>query len=323
MLLAPTLGLLMGCTHGPALLDGGQQAPAPATGPVVRFLALGDAGEGNAPQERVGQAMIAWCAAHTDERGPGCDFVAYLGDNFYPKGVSGPDDPQWRTKWAAPFAGLDLPFYAVLGNHDYGDPPVDRRRARAQLQGPADLPGWVMPGPWYAFDGGPARFVALDTQAVMMGWSHDEQGAFARQQLDAAGERWRVVLAHHPFKSNGQHGNAGDYEGQTWLPFASGKRIQRLYEDDLCGRSDLVLTGHEHNRQWLEPVCGMQIVIAGAGSKVTPRVDRGDPSEFEDDGRRGFLWVELTPEHLRAAFVDEHGETQFERELDRPSHALK
>jgi hypothetical protein len=27
------------------------------------------------------------------------DFGLMLGDNFYPNGIRGPDDPQWKTKW--------------------------------------------------------------------------------------------------------------------------------------------------------------------------------------------------------------------------------
>ena len=306
---------LLACTKGPALDEGGGPAPPPTTGEVVRFVALGDAGEGNDPQRRVAAAMARWCQEKADERGPGCHFVAYLGDNFYPEGVTGPDDPQWTRKWADVYQGLGLPFYAILGNHDHGDPPLDRLRAAAQLQGPADLPGWVMPGPWYAFDAGPARVLALDTSAVMMGWTHEEQADWARAELDAAGDRPVVVLAHHAFKSNGQHGNAGEYEGSAWIPYASGGRILDLYTDVLCDRADLVLSGHEHNRQWLQPVCGMELVVLGAGAKNTPLVGRGTPTLFEEDRERGFAWFELTAQGLVGEVVDEHGRLDFRREV--------
>src|SRR5688572_25019386 len=47
----------------------------------VRFVALGDAGEGNENQAAVGQMIATVC----EERG--CDFALYLGDNFYDTGV--------------------------------------------------------------------------------------------------------------------------------------------------------------------------------------------------------------------------------------------
>lgn len=309
--------LVLACTTGPILDVGGTEAAPPVRGDRVRFLALGDAGEGNIPQYRVALAMRDHCAAKADARGPGCDFVAYLGDNFYPRGVWGPDDPLWDTKWADPYRELGLPFYAILGNHDYGDPPLDRDRARAQLKAAERIDGFTMPAPWYAFDAGPARFVALDTHAVMMGWTADAQAAWAREQLDKVDDRWRIVLAHHPYKSNGQHGNAGEYEGSRYIPYASGRRIQKLYDDTLCGRADLVLSGHEHNRQWLEPVCGMELVVAGSGAKNTRLVGRGSPTLFEEDRERGFVWIELDGDRLRAEVIDEWGRLDFERELVR------
>ena len=57
---------------------------------------------------------------------PGFGFVVLLGDNFYEDGVASVDDPQWQTKFEDPYANIDLPFYAVLGNHDHM-PPLMRR----------------------------------------------------------------------------------------------------------------------------------------------------------------------------------------------------
>lgn len=94
---------------------------------AVRFLALGDAGEGNRAQDANGNAMKALCARK------GCDFVLYLGDNFYGQGITSPDDLQFQQKFELPYAGLDLPFYAMLGNHDYGDPPIDYWKPQSQV----------------------------------------------------------------------------------------------------------------------------------------------------------------------------------------------
>src|SRR5687767_5268778 len=54
---------------------------------AIRFVALGDAGEGNDAQYEVSTAIEQVCADHG-----GCDFAVYLGDNFYDSGVSGVDD---------------------------------------------------------------------------------------------------------------------------------------------------------------------------------------------------------------------------------------
>src|SRR5689334_9993322 len=49
--------------------------------PRVRFIAIGDSGTGEAEQYEVAASIATHCADF------GCDFVLYLGDNFYPGGV--------------------------------------------------------------------------------------------------------------------------------------------------------------------------------------------------------------------------------------------
>ena len=48
---------------------------------MVRFVVLGDGGEGNDTQYAVAAAMDTVCDAKTDDDGPGCEFALYLGDN--------------------------------------------------------------------------------------------------------------------------------------------------------------------------------------------------------------------------------------------------
>jgi len=61
--------------------------------PTVRFVALGDAGEGNTEQFAVADAIGAVCLRD------GCDFALYLGDNFYDSGVDDTGDSQWDAKF--------------------------------------------------------------------------------------------------------------------------------------------------------------------------------------------------------------------------------
>ena len=95
-------------------------AEPPPPEPVVRFVALGDGGEGNETQYAVAAAMKTVCDSKTDSDGTGCQFALYLGDNFYDEGVENVYDGQFATKFEDPYAEIDFPFYVALGNHDYG-----------------------------------------------------------------------------------------------------------------------------------------------------------------------------------------------------------
>jgi tartrate-resistant acid phosphatase type 5 len=302
---------------GPLLLacaDPAPPAPAPGGGEggeVVRFVAFGDAGEGNATQREVARAAAQVCAAR------GCDFVLYLGDNLYHDGAEGPDDPQFQEKFEGPNAPLELPFYVVVGNHDYGPWTVERDRAQAQLAYAARSEKWVMPSLYYRFQFGDVAFYALDTNALYSGWALGWAGAQEEWLAAALAQEtapWTVVFGHHPWRSNGRHGDAGSYEGVPLL----GAWLEGVFEDRLCGRADLYLSGHDHNRQWLAPECGVELVVSGAGAKVTPLVRRGPtPTLWEDDQSAGFAWFEIDGDRLYGAFYDQEGAPGFERTVEK------
>ncbi len=280
-------------------------------GRPVRFVALGDAGVGGAGQRRVAEAMRAVCA----ERG--CDFVLYLGDNIYQDGAEGADDPQFVEKFERPYEGLGLPFYVVFGNHDYGPWTLSRERAEAELAYAAGSEKWVMPAPYYRFRYGDVDFVALDTNALYSGWAlgwDDAQRDWLSRVLDGGAPR-TVVFGHHPWRSNGRHGDAGSYEGVPLL----GSWLERDFEELLCGRADLYLSGHDHNRQWLAPTCGVELVVSGAGAKTAPLVHRGPaPTLWEDDSRTGFAWFEIGGDTLSGTFYDASGRASFARRIRTP-----
>ena len=65
---------------------GGSGGGVPAE-PVLRFVALGDGGEGNTRQYAVAEAMRTVCI----DKG-GCEFALYLGDNIYDSGADSVTD---------------------------------------------------------------------------------------------------------------------------------------------------------------------------------------------------------------------------------------
>jgi allantoate deiminase len=175
---------------------------------VVRFVAIGDQGKGNDNQRRVGAAIGKHCAAK------GCDFVVLLGDNFYPSGVASTSDPQWQSAFVTPYESVNVPFYAVLGNHDYGADGMgtDLPRADAELAYGSVNPKWRMPAAHYRFRRGDVEFFVADTNRSMFALYQDARRDFETWLTESTAP-WKIVFAHHPYKSNGRHGNAGNYDG--------------------------------------------------------------------------------------------------------------
>ena len=264
-----------------------------ATATPIRFVALGDAGTGRTGQYDVANGIATVCAAE------GCDFALYLGDNFYPGGVVDALDPQWRDKFEAPYAALSFPFYAILGNHDYGF-GFDVSRAQAQIDYTALSSKWIMEDFYWTQEFGDVSFVGIDTMAIYEGFGAAQE-AWLPGELAAIASTWKIALGHHPYLSNGPHGNAGEYEGIA----GEGAVVQTFIEDYVCGQVDVYLCGHDHSLQWIEETCGTQFLVSGSGS--SPSTLFGTNPVYFEDASLGFLWVEIDGRTFTGVFYDETG----------------
>lgn len=316
--------------------DAGEETPDAGEEPasVLRFVVIGDQGEGNDKQFKVAEQIKKKC----DE--DGCDFVMMLGDNFYDEGVTSLDDPQWLSKFEEPYANIDLPFYAVLGNHDYGghDLVPGQGGIGAQWErGPIEVAytdvsnKWRMPATYYTMKHQHACFMMLDTNSIF--WDEDKYGdqktwyAPALQAMQPCD--WVFVAGHHCYRSNGKHGNAGAYEGidTSWIKwlgdfgFFDGRHIKNYFDNVVKDSADVLLAGHDHNRQWLEPEAslgGAEVIVSGAGAKVTADENRGNPTYFENFTTPGFLWIQLEGKTMTGQFHDMNGTFEFERVVTKP-----
>ena len=295
--------------------------PPPPPPELVRFVALGDGGEGNDDQYAVAAAMKAVCDAKDDELGDGCSFALYMGDNFYDDGVDGVDDDQFQDKFELPYADIDFPFMVVLGNHDYGVTSLEPWKVSAQVEYTDHSTKWTMPDRYYEFIEEHVQFLGLDTNAIMVEAILGESGQDTWLDDAIAFEtsvQWRIAYGHHPYLSNGEHGNAGNFEGTSWLPIVNGDSIKDFVEDHMCGQIDVYLCGHDHNRQWIGNTCGTEFIVAGAAAKTTDFAHRdGNSVLFEDDTAEGFLWVEIRDNVLTGEFYDKDGTLQFTHTLTK------
>jgi len=279
---------------------------------AVRFVVLGDAGEGNLAQYQVGISIENICNAK------GCDFALYLGDNFYNNGVNSVNDTQFSTKFELPYNQLNFPFYVVLGNHDYGSSSLEIWKPWNEVFYTIVNPTskWNLPWTYYSTKKENVEFFMVDSTSIFHNLNLVEQRNWLTQQMANSTADWKIVVGHHPYISNGRHGNAGNYEGcrYSFCSSFNGKKLKEFMDTAVCGKADYYFSGHDHNLQWLQAKCGTNFVVSGAGSKTTGFVHRdNNPVYWENDTKEGFMWVEINGRTLTGTFYDSYGNALFTR----------
>lgn len=304
-------------------VDAAAGGDGPGGNTTIRFAMMGDQGTGTAKQYAVGAALRNLCAAE------GCDFVVLLGDNLYPEGALSVTDPIWQTRFELPYAGIDVPFHAALGNHDFGISGTDWEREDAEVEYTNHSDRWSMPHPHYNMRHGPVGFMMLDTNRLLWGMTDDgDQRVWYGPAFDAvASAPWKIAVGHHPYRSNGTHGNMGSYGGgDDSLPPDStareiiGTDIKAFFDELVCGRVDMYVSAHDHDMEWLNAPgeCGgTELVVSGAGGTTSPFVRNDTPYFWHEDGPGGFLYVVADATTLTGRFVSQDGVTMFERTLTK------
>ncbi len=238
----------------------------------IRFIAVGDTGTGDKNQYDVAKAIKQKCDKD------GCDFVIILGDNIYNSGVKSVDDPQFITKFEKPYENIDLKFYMTLGNHDY------RGNVNAEIDYTKKSKKWTMLGRTYNFSYKNADFFSLDT-------NNPTEKQITRLQRDIAKStgKWKIAFGHHPRYTHGVYGNA------------TGK-LADLTDKTLCGKADIYLSGHEHTKQHLKNVCGVEYLVVGTGAGTRP-AGRGSNTLFAKSSL-GFAWFEIDNDKMYFQVID-------------------
>ena len=172
-----------------------------------------------------------------------------------------------------------------------------------------------MPDRYYQFSQQNISFFALDTTAQMYSDDDLQRQEVAQWIADSQSE-WKIAFGHHPYKSNGPHGNAGSYDRLPDFIPLRGDNIQSFAEDIWCGQVDLYLSGHDHSRQWLDVDCdGTALVVSGAGAKLSGLP--GDNPYLYQYSNYGFLYISITGTTLLAQFIDADGKINFTHTIDK------
>lgn len=204
--------------------------PGPA-GDSVSMLLIGDTGEGDNSQYAVAQTLTGQSRT--------ADFAVICSDVIYPAG----DQADYGRKFHHPYRNIQVPIYALPGNHDWYDGLHGFMRNFCKLDDPGHVPDFgrglaarlarklwrkpqqpdlaatsdsadssvaerpppdpLQPGPYFALDAGPVRFVAIDTG--INGEVDAEQYQWLKRVSLECPERPKILLTGKPIYVNGKY----------------------------------------------------------------------------------------------------------------------
>lgn len=251
----------------------------------VRLAIIGDSGSGDEAQIEVARQMAIWRGQFP------FDFVVMLGDNIYGRKTAA----DFKRKFEDPYAPLlaaGVRFYASLGNHDH---------TSERYYKPFNMDGKR----YYTFKRGDVAFFVLDSN-----YMDPEQVDWIKKQLSGSTAHWKICYFHHPLYSDGKmHGPDLDLR----------KQLEPIFVEYGV---DVVLSGHEHFYERLQPQKGIYYFVLGNSGEL--RYNGLRPSQdtakgFDTD--RAFALMEISGEELHFQAVSRVGETIDSGVLPKQKHS--
>jgi tartrate-resistant acid phosphatase type 5 len=257
------------------------------------FLVVGDWGKGSTDQRKVAVQMAKTAEAIRAR------FVISTGDNFYPYGVQSVNDPQWVTSFEDVYdaPALMIPWYAVLGNHDYeGGGAVSAQVDYTKLSS-----RWRLPATYYKHtqkltDGSRVDFFHLDTTPIKDHQHFGQQLVWLERELTASTAIWKIVIGHHPLYSGGSHG---------------GTEELRILLEPLLKRFgvQIYMNGHDHVMQHV--AVGRTHYLTSGVAAHPGHADATEGTQFIMGDRLGFITARLAPAAIDIEFIDEQGASLY------------
>ncbi|EIE18858.1 Metallo-dependent phosphatase, partial [Coccomyxa subellipsoidea C-169] len=232
----------------------------------------------------------------------GPDFVVSVGDNFYPSGLSSPSDEAFSKSFSDAYSAksLQVPWYTILGNHDYGDKCYDEQ--------PGCYPTGDLDWRWNCertfqmhLAGGDVEFFFIDTSPFVQKYYYTPWANFTGEQswqrqlaqlevnLMTSRAKWKIVFGHHPPRSNGHHNNTVELIEHV-EPLLQAAGVQAYF------------AGHDHNLEHIHmPRRTPHYIISGGGSKTERPFEGREGSLFQWPSS-GFVSVKLFEEEIAVEF---------------------
>jgi hypothetical protein len=218
-----------------------------------------------------------------------------LGDNVYRCGVESTSDSHWERVIAPPFA-VGVSIYPVLGNHDWGGKSeigcgISNPMAQVQKTGASGFDLWRFPARTYIVQTDVAELILFDSSPIAYGWEDELENALCPLRAALAQPKskpWRIVAAHHPIYSCGEHGND-----------ASTLRLRALLQPLLEESDvDLYVAGHDHDLELVAdaPIHRPMLLVSGSASKIRRRGACRESASFKVQG--GFAVIDVDAEDL-------------------------
>ncbi|HEV7767830.1 MAG TPA: metallophosphoesterase [Thermoanaerobaculia bacterium] len=279
--LAPTESrTAIACTGAlPPIIEG-------PTGPSLQILAAGDGGERNAQLEMTIAAM---------QRINGADAMLLLGDNIYGCGARSITDAKWQSV-IAPLFAVGVPIFPVLGNHDWGSKAqpgclFSQPDTEIQKSGTPGFELWRFPARTYIVNTAVAEIILFDSSPIAYNLADEIAGALCPLRAALAAPKtkpWRIVAAHHPIVSCGDHGND-----------TSTKHLRDTLQTLLTESGvDLYVAGHDHNLELRsEGDSGPLYLVSGSASRTRSSANCAQSPTFKVTG--GFALLDISADELK------------------------
>jgi len=222
---------------------------------------------------------------------------------FYEDGVKSVDDPLWNIDFKQIYthSSLQVPWYNVLGNHDWrGNPQAEIDYSKIDKR-------WILPNNYYSFkvpisNSINATFIMLDTTPIVDKTNdYKAQLEWLDTELYSTKDDWVFVAGHHYV-----------YDSVGHL-----KQMHDLVNPILRKHNVTVyISGHRHRLEFLTDK-KVHYIISGAGS----RIDNSSSLDMtaatsEYVGRVvGVVIVELQPKVMLVNYFDKNGLLLFKREI--------